>query len=557
MLLLVFSVVIVTALIFHDSTKVAQDFHPVAALGIMWVGIAWMSMVEGGQCAMVGLPPVSPELYKESHAITFSICSLGHHGDNLDRYLMGRQFMVIFINFTIHLCGAPMSEADSDDVLGLPPWIYQTFLRSGLAMVFIVVIIGQLTAQANAAQCMLDYINNHFMTLTLWVALLIEKTGILHSCYGIQYFCYWLSQTTIVTQEPPRAPLQNVFFWGRCIASFALLAFSLAVTLEGLVQGQTTLWVGIRDHSAGPVVLFFVLLAIVGMLEGMQIAFIAVSKLPIHERGSHPMAMKTCELLFRGEGTNLPGFMYGRQILVTLCFFILAHITTLNVNLDNLDDVDPTTSKTIFGVSAPVQQFFNTGYLGAIVTTILGSISWQIVASTFPLAFLSNPLVYVFLRLALLLEATGICAAASLLGTVHKYVVGLQLDELYIGTPGERAAMDKADMSLAAGDSVAEAHLGTNILMKSPGAHRLPEEFRESKFQLSSPRNNFSERRARILSNIKDLREQIQKAVTPAETSAFEVALALEIRTLQALNQEQKEKDDSLGVEEGAVVDDA
>eukprot|EP00980_Cylindrotheca_fusiformis_P024860 scaffold12617_cov91-Cylindrotheca_fusiformis.AAC.4 len=104
MALVIFSVVIVTALMFTDNTKMAQDAHPVAALVIMWLGILWMSMVEGGQCSMVGLPPIDRELYKESHPTTYKICSLGHKGNNLDRYLMGRQFMVIFINFTINLC---------------------------------------------------------------------------------------------------------------------------------------------------------------------------------------------------------------------------------------------------------------------------------------------------------------------------------------------------------------------------------------------------------------------------------------------------------------------
>ena len=89
--LVIFSVVIVTALMFTENTKVAADAHPVVALVVMWLGILWMSMVEGGQCSMVGLPPIDRELYKDSHKITYQICSLGHKGDNLDRYLMGRQ----------------------------------------------------------------------------------------------------------------------------------------------------------------------------------------------------------------------------------------------------------------------------------------------------------------------------------------------------------------------------------------------------------------------------------------------------------------------------------
>merc|ERR1719352_828875 len=47
----------------------------------MSLGVLWMSMVEGGQCSMVGLPPIDRELYKESHPITYQITSLGHKGE--------------------------------------------------------------------------------------------------------------------------------------------------------------------------------------------------------------------------------------------------------------------------------------------------------------------------------------------------------------------------------------------------------------------------------------------------------------------------------------------
>merc|ERR1712083_1111507 len=84
--------------------------------------------------------------------------------------------------------------------------------------------------------------------------------------------------------------------------------------------------------------------------------------------------------------------------------------------MGNLEEGDTT----IFGVSEGVQEFFNTGLLGALVTTIIGSITWQLAASAFPLAFLSNPLVYVFLRICLFLEWTGICSGAWVLAAIHK-----------------------------------------------------------------------------------------------------------------------------------------
>jgi Silicon transporter len=68
-------------------------------------------------------------------------------------------------------------------------------------------------------------------------------------------------------------------------------------------------------------------MAIVGMLEGMQIAFFAVARMTDEERSQSYWAKRTCDVLFEGDGRNLPGFMVGRQMCVTLCFFIIARGT--------------------------------------------------------------------------------------------------------------------------------------------------------------------------------------------------------------------------------------
>eukprot|EP00956_Cyclotella_meneghiniana_P045514 scaffold372843_cov305-Cyclotella_meneghiniana.AAC.1 len=65
-------------------------------------------MIEGQQASLVGLPPVDPDLYKDSHPITYKNAALAFKGDNLDRYLMGRQFMVLLVVFVINQCTSPL-----------------------------------------------------------------------------------------------------------------------------------------------------------------------------------------------------------------------------------------------------------------------------------------------------------------------------------------------------------------------------------------------------------------------------------------------------------------
>jgi hypothetical protein len=166
-------------------------------------------------------------------------------------------------------------------------------------------------------------------------------------------------------------------------------------------------------------------------------------------------AKKTCELLFRGEGRNLPGFMIGRQLCVVSCMFFIARVTSLNVDVDAGE-------ATLWGVSNAWQKFFNTGLLGAIITTIVASIAWQLVASAFPIAFLSNPFTYILLRVCLFLEATGIASGAWVLAWILQKICGFQRDEVYIGTADERAANNHADDS-------EKMHLGPGHPRKLPG----------------------------------------------------------------------------------------
>jgi silicon transporter len=448
--LLILSVVIINGLIFNSQTGLSQDSHPAAAFCLLWFAVLWLSVVEGGQASLVGLAPVNKDLYKDTHPLAYKCTSLAHKGDSLDRYLMGRQFMVVFIVFSINISGGPIADAE---LWGLPDTFMSVFLGSGLSMILFTTMVGQLNSQVNASHCMLDYLNNWVNYITLGVAMVIEFSGLVHSSYVIQMFVAAAAGEEIVSKEAPRTPLQNLFFFTRCLMSIAVLVFALTVTLVALFDGKTTMWDGVPNSVA--VVLFFLLMSVVGLLEGMQIAFFAVSKVKESERGDSIWAKKTCALLFRGDGFNLAGFMIGRQLCVVSCMFFIARVTSLDYDTDSDEE-------NIFGVSDGTQKFFNMGFLGALITTIVASIAWQLVASAFPIAFLSNPFTYFFLVICLCLEGTGICNGAYVLAWVHKKISGFQRDEVYIGTADERATKEQAD-------DYDQLNTGTGHLLKLTG----------------------------------------------------------------------------------------
>ena len=434
--LLGFSIAIVGALIFTGNTRVARDANPWVAVLVTILAIVWLTMIEGQQASLVGLPPVDPDLYKDSHPITYKNAALAFKGDNLDRYLMGRQFMVLLVVFVINQCTSPLDP--SVDVLGLSDTVKLIFLDIGFAGIVFTCILGQLTTQVNASHQMIDYINSYFALFTLYVAMSVEFSGVMHSSYLIQNILSAISGQPIQSNEPPRTGGTFAFFWGRVLMSLAILGFCLAVTLVALFNGDTA--VSVKYPSIKPglaVFLLFFFMSVVGMLEGMQIAFFAVAKLPESERGTSFFGRKTCDLLFAGNGQNLPGFMIGRQLTVVASFFLVGSFTSLTIT--------PGEGNNIFGVSDGAQAFLNYGFQGAVITTILASISWQLAASAYPIAFLNNPVTYLLLCVALFLEFIGICAGAWVLARVQKAVMGFQYDEVYIGTPEERIENDHAD----------------------------------------------------------------------------------------------------------------
>jgi hypothetical protein len=431
LVLLLFSVIVVTATIFTDQTKMAADVNSAVAFILLWVLTLWLAVMEGGQGCLVGLQPVDKTLYAQSHPKALRVTNLAHKGNNLERFIVGRQFLVVLVIFVINMCGSALKGAS---VLSMPDFMVEVFINSGVALILMTTILGQLTAQVNAADCMLDFINNYVMLITTHISLFIEMSGLLHSVYLVQIAFAKITGKSTDTQ-PERTIPQAIFFWLRIVFSVAVLSFSLAVTLVALFDEQTTMYSGVPVPVS--VTLLFVLMAFVGMMEGMQIALFAVINMPKEELKKHSQAAKVCDLVF--SGSHLQAFLIGRQICVTCCMFIVARVATCSV-----DAGEPT----IFGVSAGIQNFFNTGLLGAVITTIIGSLAWRIIASAFPVAFLSNPLIYLIIRLCLLLEASGVCSAAWVIALMHRKVARYEPDNVHLGCSDEKESSKQTEEDL-------------------------------------------------------------------------------------------------------------
>jgi hypothetical protein len=168
-----------------------------------------------------------------------------------------------------------------------------------------------------------------------------------------------------------------------------------------------------------------------GIMEGMQIAAFALLNIPDEELNKHGVAAANCLLMF--EGSNLQAFLIGRQMFVASLMFIVAKIASISVDENESN---------ILGVSDGFQKFLNTGLLGALVLTVIGSLAWRIIASAYPLAFMSNPLIYVIIRTCLFIERIGICACVMPLAKVIRMIFNHRPDGIYF-EPKEKVEQEK------------------------------------------------------------------------------------------------------------------
>lgn len=189
------------------------------------------------------------------------------------------------------------------------------------------------------------------------------------------------------------------------------------------------------------IAIFFVLMTVVGVLEGLQIALLAAIRMDLEAvRVSHPITYTNCAYVLRAS--DLEAFLVGRQILVTLCMvrelnllfiltvlqFVVARIAAIDANHEDFKEHGETT----FGVSRGVQMFITTGLLGALITTIIGSLVFRVLASCAPLLFLSTPIITFFIRMCLALEYTGTMQFSWVTAQAIKFLFRLRDDNTYL-----------------------------------------------------------------------------------------------------------------------------
>jgi len=414
MTLLVFSVAVVMTGI---ATRVnnppwnVNDSHAVLEVFLFWAMLGWIAMLEGCQISIVGLQARDPEKFKTSHPRAYRSCKLVCSGANVERFLVGRQFLLLFNGFLVSRIGG--GQTLQHFMMGEWEWTSfatQFFFSNGVMLMIVIVALGQLPTQLVAAEKMLGFLNlplaHHYLVVLPCLA--VESIGLTHSSYLLKDLLCLVSGIDQSVADPSKKMNKGVMYHAKCVLSCVAVIFSGTFIAKGLVLSQTNAtegpgWDQLPGAAAVVVSLFF--LFMLACAEGLQVSIIALATVPEETyREKSPLAYRTCQLAYRGR--NMHAFLVGRQFLTAMNMVLLARVTSYAGSGGELLPGGDWGMGKVFN-----EWLLQTGFLGAIVVVNVGQLASQVTASIFPVAVINNHFMNWALRLMLLIEFVGIVNA--------------------------------------------------------------------------------------------------------------------------------------------------
>ncbi len=192
--LVLFSTVLIAASIAAGHTAMSASFPVSAVAGALTLVLCltMLALVEGLQVAIVELKLQSLESYRTSHPRALRLHTLLTKDQNVERFLIGRQIVVIFVVFAIALLTTlPGLSVWPGSSAPISPWFRVAFLASGMLGALLVVNVAQLMPQIVAAYDPVTFLDYRISYPTVQLTLALEWIGIAH--------CSWLLASAYVT----------------------------------------------------------------------------------------------------------------------------------------------------------------------------------------------------------------------------------------------------------------------------------------------------------------------------------------------------------------------
>jgi len=410
--------------------------HPAGETVIFFALLWWISLLEGCQISYVGLQSVDMEKYKDTYPRAYAQMKVIQDGANCERFLTGRQFLLLFNGFLVSRIGGAGAGLLTDSVDGtfyIGDWEWNVgatvILYQNSILLLIIILAFQLVSQLVACDKMMGYLELPFLSyyLVLGPCLLIEATGFVHAAYVLKDMLAWAAGIDPDEADPNKAMDKSWSYYLKCAWSWCWVIFAGVFMVKGWALEQTgaTAGEGWEDLPGwAAVIISLLFLTMMALAEGMQVSALALAKVPISDlKQSKPKAYATCQVFF--EGHNMASFMVGRQFMVAMMMILLGRVT----GYAGGDGV--LVKGTDWGMGAGFNEWgLQSGFLGALFVCNVAQLMTQVTASLFPASFINNSVIIWILRFMLLIEASGVVNACWPLSWAMSRLGGLEPDPI-------------------------------------------------------------------------------------------------------------------------------
>jgi len=152
--------------------------HPIMHYALLVFDLTLLAYLEGLQVAILALERVRTSTFPEhmTRAIASHKLATGGRGINVQRFLVGRQFFVVFVVF---LC-AQLTTYATLEITWMPKVLFTILIETGLPGALIVLAFGQLMPQLIAATHPITFMNLVGAWSVVQLCLCFEAVGVCH-----------------------------------------------------------------------------------------------------------------------------------------------------------------------------------------------------------------------------------------------------------------------------------------------------------------------------------------------------------------------------------------
>jgi hypothetical protein len=365
--------------------------HPVLCFFIFCFCMTLVAYLEGLQVAILAVAHDDPENYKISHPKAYKLMKDVREGNNVERFLVGRQFFTIFVMTLI----AQVTSFPKISHLGVPSIIWFIFIQTGLPGAVVVTTIGSLQPQLLAAKDPWKFMNLYGACSVLYLCYALEVTGICtHFAYMLIEF---LKVTVFVSDKIPKSSASDYSISKmacegiKYVVSFGVILFFCTYLMFGIWTNQAVLPV--------PPIAVFIIFCLCGVflahLEGLQVAALVQEGLDFSQyETTHPRGYALMKRATHKK--NMRRFLIGRQFFVIFVVFLINQCTIF-------PDIRT------FGTNSLVWLvFFQLGFPTALNVLCWFQLPTQLLGNLDPMKFMNRFGPRFTLEVCLFTEITGV-----------------------------------------------------------------------------------------------------------------------------------------------------